>query len=283
MEVTTVFIQIAILAGVLSLLVINVTKKKEQKPASEVGYRNDLITTAIQYTINGVIVVDENWCIKFWSKGAERIFGWKESEVQGQSVSLIFYAEADFQRLIREPRDYTRQQEFTGKHRLSDATFANEIPIGITLNEFKSGTVLHYTCIVKNIRERIQMEQQHKTETELLNMGEEIGGYGSFMWTVATSRVVCSDALREMFNTDDFTSDFEEMMRSVWWEDQQMVRDTLFKLLKEQKDYELIYRISQTNGKPIRVLAKGRMFYEDGVLHHVGGVVQKLNDEARVL
>jgi hypothetical protein len=104
----------------------------------------------------------------------------------------------------------------------------------------------------------------HKMETELLNMGETIAECGTFLWTLSTQRVVASDYLRDMFNLDDFVTDFEEVMKSIYYEDTQYVRDFLFKAMQDQKDYEFTYRVSQPNGRPIRVMARGKMFFENG-------------------
>ncbi|WP_329567975.1 PAS domain-containing protein [Streptomyces sp. NBC_01361] len=38
---------------------------------------------------DGIVIVDSEGIIEFWNSGSERIFGWKESEVLGQSLDLI--------------------------------------------------------------------------------------------------------------------------------------------------------------------------------------------------
>jgi PAS domain S-box-containing protein len=66
----------------------------------------EVLTTTVEYLVNqfvsvievapvAIVVVDEDESVQLWNDGAERIFGWQESEVLGESLS----------RLFREPSD----------------------------------------------------------------------------------------------------------------------------------------------------------------------------------
>jgi PAS domain S-box-containing protein len=66
----------------------------------------EVLTTTVEYLVNqfvsvievapvAIVVVDEDESVQLWNDGAERIFGWQESEVLGEPLS----------RLFREPSD----------------------------------------------------------------------------------------------------------------------------------------------------------------------------------
>ncbi|MEW6456816.1 MAG: MEDS domain-containing protein [Acidobacteriota bacterium] len=60
-----------------------------QKLYSELLESQVLLNAFINSSVDGIVIVDENNIIKRWSKGAEKIFGWKEEEVKEKRLDLI--------------------------------------------------------------------------------------------------------------------------------------------------------------------------------------------------
>lgn len=71
------------------------------------------IEQLLQAIVEGVVTLDDQGCITFFSQGAERIMGWPREEALGQSCDAIFHTpdtEAPFSELIPPPE---RRQRIT--------------------------------------------------------------------------------------------------------------------------------------------------------------------------
>lgn len=51
--------------------------------------QTELLANMTVHAPDGIIIVDGEGRIRFWNSGSERIFGWKASEVAGESLDLI--------------------------------------------------------------------------------------------------------------------------------------------------------------------------------------------------
>lgn len=64
-------------------------------------------------THDAILVLDIHHKIQFWSKGAERLYGWKASEVVGLNIETVFIHEAiDLQHALNRVK---AQQEWNGE------------------------------------------------------------------------------------------------------------------------------------------------------------------------
>lgn len=50
---------------------------------------NDLATTFIANTPDGIMMADQDGVIRYWNAGCERIFGFTAAEAEGQSLDMI--------------------------------------------------------------------------------------------------------------------------------------------------------------------------------------------------
>ena len=118
------------------------------------------VQSVITHALNGIITVDEHGLIQSFNPAAERIFGYRSSEVIGQDIRLLMphayrrqdsYLRSDQRAAEKEVRGVTR--EITGRRR--DGTI---IPIEITISGFYAGEQRLFT--VRDITERKQAEHK---------------------------------------------------------------------------------------------------------------------------
>lgn len=259
---------IIILGGVLAILTILLVRKRNRKPEHEVAFEMQAIQEGVKQNRNAIILTDAHNKIIFWNGGAERILGISATVAHGKDLSIVGLHLPDTMRLDT-PID------MEAKHGLGSM-----LPISITVSESKVGKTTNYMAIIKSIMQRKEREKVLHSEIELLTLGEYMNGTGSWSWNVSTARVQCSHGLNEIWGEDDFSSDFEELMKKVWWEDEPRVRTFLNAAMADEKDYAITYRITQPNGKPQWILARGKKEYtEAGKLEYIKGTVQKIKDE----
>lgn len=127
---------------------------------SEERYR-ELINTSI----DAVISVDPEMAILLWNPGAERIFGYTEKEVLGQSLMKI----------VPERYREAQQKGFVGFEKTGSGPIigktleleglrkdGTEVPIELSVSSRKAGGTYIATAIVRNISDRKQVEAELK-------------------------------------------------------------------------------------------------------------------------
>jgi PAS domain S-box-containing protein len=138
-------------------LISAITQRKMAEEAlrrSEEKYRELISTSA-----DAIISVDQQTRILLWNKGAERIFGYAEAEMLGQSVLRIVpprFQEGEKKTLSRllkgmAPRVETREVIGLKKD-------DSEVPIEVTTSERKVSDTYISTAIMRDITDRKQAE-----------------------------------------------------------------------------------------------------------------------------
>lgn len=130
---------------------------EEALKKSEVRYR-----AVTQSANDAVISSDSDGEIIGWNRGAELIFGYSETEVMGQSLTLLMPQHfrdrhlAGMERVVGggEPRIIGKTVEMQGLHK-SGSVFAMEM----SLAEWRVDDAQFYTAIIRNITERKQAEE----------------------------------------------------------------------------------------------------------------------------
>ena len=160
--------------GELSYLLINsidITERKQIEEAlksSEEKYR-ELISTSL----DGIVSIDSKMKITIWNQGAERIFGYTEKEMLGQSIFKIV-SEPSRKAItgrcsVTEKTDLTPSMnhsfEATGVRK--DGTI---IPIDLSLTSRKVDGKHVATAIIRDISERNLMEKALRESEEKFSL-----------------------------------------------------------------------------------------------------------------
>lgn len=246
---------------------------------NEVAYRHLLLYEAIKKAINGIVITDEDGIIVFWNGGAERMFGWLEAEVKGKSIEIIIPKAAreahrkGMERLkaTGESKVLDRPMEVDAVHRFDEI-----IPVSITISKSNIGTVVHFTAVIKNIRERREEQARYDREMRLYLAGEKLDVSGVWEWDIQTNEVVCSAGFNELFQIEDRVNDADYLMQRVYYKDRELVQKAIAQAIQTQKDYCIKYRISKLSGAPLAVICKAKLFYnKNGTLVKIIGVIRK--------
>ena len=119
------------------------------------------IRSVLDAAIDGIITIDEAGLIRFFSNGAEKIFGYKAEEAIGRNISMLmarpFREKHDtyMQRYLEsgEARVIGRERSFRGRRR--DGT---EFPIQLTVSEV--GHKRWFTGIVRDTTKQHELQEE---------------------------------------------------------------------------------------------------------------------------
>ena len=132
------------------------------KKQSETKFRS-----VAQSAKDAIITADTKGNIAFCNTAADKMFGYREGELIGQSISVLMP-----QRFRAAHESGMTQVAASGKSRLINETVelfgitkdGNEFPVELSLSNWKSGDHTFYAGIIRDISER----KQHEKEREAL-------------------------------------------------------------------------------------------------------------------
>ena len=145
-------------------------KLEERLRASEARWRS-----IIESAVDGIIVIDARGRIEAFNPAAERLFGYRESEIAGQNVKVLMpapyheehdeylkkYLETGVQTIIG------RGREVKGRRR-DGGTF----PLHLSVGEMALGGERKFTGILHDLSDRVRIEEQLREQTALARLGE---------------------------------------------------------------------------------------------------------------
>jgi PAS domain S-box-containing protein len=125
--------------------------------------RAERLDAIINTTVDGIIVIDAEGSIEAFNRGAERLFGYPESEVLGRNVSMLMpspYHEEHDRYLRRylatgDARVIGKGREVTGRRR--DGTV---FPLRLSVGEMRIGGQRKFTGMLHDLTERVRLEGQ---------------------------------------------------------------------------------------------------------------------------
>ena len=129
----------------------------------------------IASAVDGIIVIDAKGHIESFNPAAERLFGYRESEVLGQNVSLLMPGPYDREHdgylsnylSTHIPKIIGKGREVTGLRR-DGTTFLMHLSVGEVMLEGEH----KFTGIIHDLSDRVRMENRLREQTALARLGE---------------------------------------------------------------------------------------------------------------
>jgi two-component system, LuxR family, sensor kinase FixL len=125
--------------------------------------RAERLDAIINTTVDGIIVIGASGKIEAFNRGAERLFGYSESEVQGRNVNMLmpspYHEEHDgyLQRFqgTREAHIIGTGREVSGRRRDGSV-----FPLHLSVGEMTIGGDQKFTGMLHDLSRRVQLENQ---------------------------------------------------------------------------------------------------------------------------
>lgn len=183
-----------------ALLVVQPLDKP--KSIHKVLWESDEWTRAIVETaVDGIITIDDYGRIEYFNPAAERLFGYKAAEVQGENVRILMpspYREEHDNYLAKYRKTGAAKiigigRELVGRHK--DGTV---FPIELAVSEVRMGNRRLFTGIVHDISQRKQVQQEKERVLRDLNKRNIETTCLYRVGEVVRSREMLSDIFREV-------------------------------------------------------------------------------------
>lgn len=263
---------------------------RERKRAEEaLRETNERLSAILDATPLPTAVFDTSGRVLIWNEAAERVFGWKASEVLGGPNPAIpedGRAAADELRGRAVAGEVVRDVEV--KRRRKDGALIDALVSTAPIRD-ADGRVTKIIGILADITERTRAEDVLRRREAQLARAETIAHVGSWEWDVAGGAVVWTDEMYRIygFGQERFPVTFEKAMERVVPEDAARIRTDLERAFRDAKAGETPiqateYRIRLPDGAVRHLRGEGRLFVDAGGRpHRMIGIVQDVTEAKR--
>jgi PAS domain S-box-containing protein len=221
-----------------------------------------------------IYAVDMQGRVDGWNAGAERLFGYAESEILGRGGECLFTAndlargapDREMQRALTEQRLESERWQL----RKDGSKFWSSV---VTIGLFDADG--QPRGVARIVRDRTKARQQLADQQERLRLALEAGRMGTWEWNIQTGEVVWADSLLALhgFDSEDFGGTLEAFQRLVHPDDLPTVQQAIAHAIENHASYDAEFRILWTDGSVHWMAGKGQAFYnEQGVPLRMVGI-----------
>ena len=136
---------------------------------------NARLLSIINSAVDGIVVIDGRGMVESFNPGAERLFGYAQTEVVGRNVSLLMPAPYH-----DEHDGYLARYHATGKAKIigigrevrGQRKDGSTFPLHLSVGEMTIGNERKFTGILHDLSERVRMEDRLRAQASLATLGE---------------------------------------------------------------------------------------------------------------
>ncbi len=153
--------------------------KEKQELQSKLELNQKFLENILYSTDVAIMTIDENERIAHWNKGAEEIFGYKESEVIGKPSSFLMPKEKKFFDELETIKKETSTKGFIKIYETERINKAGQrIPVELHVTKLWSsdGKFSRRTVVIKDTSEVKQLRQQISQNEKLAVLGQLAAG-----------------------------------------------------------------------------------------------------------
>jgi PAS domain S-box-containing protein len=218
---------------------------------------------------HAVIATDLEGVIRYWSRGAEAVFGWSADEALGQVAPRLTPAADELERSADIFDELRRGGSWSGEfllRRRDGSAFPAHVTCTPILDEDNVlvgvvGVSVDMTTPRRAEVERADLVTRERTAQAQLDLVFQTASLGSWQLDGATMNLVASAACKASFGVppeEDMT--YARALEAVHPDDRERVHAAVTRAMTEGADYELEHRVVWGDGSVRWILARGRRF-----------------------
>ena len=259
------------LGAVVTFQDITERKQAEQALRDSETRANAILNNAL----DGIITIDEKGTLKSFNPAAERLFGYKPSEILGENITWLLpenFRSAHKQGLKNYLETGVSKVIGIGVEVVGLRKDGSTFPMDLGISEMYLGETRIFTGIVRDITERKILEKKLLSNEQRFRAISESSPVGIFQ--------IDGDDFYIYFNTrwQMITKRaLKDSLGQKWWEiihpdDQELVFEHWAKCEEEKKTFSLDCRILRPDGEVVRSHINANFFYDDNGKSAIGTI-----------
>jgi two-component system CheB/CheR fusion protein len=213
---------------------------------------------------HAIFMLDPNGNVASWNEGAERILGYRENEILGQTAARLFTLED--QRVGKPARELStaesagRANDENWLVRKNGERFWASGATSALRNE--AGELRGFVKILRDLTRQKNAEQRLQESEERLRVALSAGRMGTWLWRIRTDEQLIDSGLRELMGLrhDGKPRNFEEFVQAIHPDDRQQVRAEFDRALREGGDMHVEFRVWWPDGSEHWLVDQGQVF-----------------------
>jgi PAS domain S-box-containing protein len=249
----------------INIVVQEITQRKQQ--AAELAERERQLTTILANTPDVICRYSKDFRYLYISPAAERITGIPTHQFIGKTNAELGMPETytqTWENLITQVLTTAHQQtlEF-------NFSFSSKIWYfySIFIPEFApDGSVESVLVVSRDVTERRQAEESLAKSQDWLQLSQQAGHIGAFVWDMITGDIIWTQQLEILYGLtpDGFDGTYESWRQYVHPEDLVQIEQSLQEKRDRSEEWQRDFRIFHGQTGEIRwIAAKSRFFYDD--------------------
>ena len=260
-------------AGLSPLVLAMVEDITDKKRAEEARVRNAAIVESSEDAIASVTL---DGVIESWNRGAQRIFGYTESEAVGQPVHILVPPERQDEenKILETLRAGGRLDQF---ETVRLTKMGKRIDVSLSISPIKDSTAktVGFSGISRVITERKRAEQALRESEERLRLAAQAGRMFAYSWDATSDLIERSGESSEILGVEkEELATGEAVSAMVHPDDKQRVESALTKLTTNNPTLQMTYRIIRSDGSIIWVERNSRAYFDEhGKVRRIVGMI----------
>jgi PAS domain S-box-containing protein len=214
--------------------------------------------------LDAIIIINDKAEITFWNPQAEKIFGWKESEVLNKLLSNTIIPARHKQAHDAGMEHYLKTGEGPILNKIIELVAITkdneEVPVELSITPIKRDDGILFCSFIRDISARKKAEHDLKASQEIWQFALEGAGDGVWEYDFETKEVFFSKQYKRMlgYEESEFENKPEEWLSRIHPDDICIVEETDRQYFENKiNSHQREYRIKHKNGNYLWILDRG--------------------------
>ncbi|MCB4797410.1 PAS domain-containing protein [Neotamlana laminarinivorans] len=259
---------------------------------SELVQVENKFKSLLQSAPSAMIIADSNGCIQIINRQAEKIFGYKPSELIGKPVEVLM------------PTNKTKKHQnitkfyfenpkgiysYSGNNVVGKDKTGRVFPIELSINPLQTEGGVLVSVAIRDITKQKEAEKETLQKNEMLSFAEDLAKIGNWEWHANSNEIYWSNGLYKILDLSN--EDYPEMITASYYlnfvhpDDKAFLSKKIEEILNLKKtEDEFVYRLITKTGREIIVETKCKIVYNSSTnkIDVIKGTTQDISRDKKI-